>query len=90
MVEMTDMNRPLEVVKLVSEVVAAYVSNHIVSVEDVPHLINVIYTNLCNLNTGPGSLLASPSEPAVPIKDSIKPDFLVCLEDGRKLKMLMS
>ncbi len=80
-----DMNETL--ITLTSDIVAAHVSNNNVAVEDVPALITNIYGALANL----GQAVAAPEvapEPAVSIRASIKPDYIVCLEDGKKLKML--
>ncbi len=85
---MQDNHKSMELIGFVSEIVAGYVSNHTVRPEDVPGLISLVYQSLVHLNKRPCSPLAFPSKPAVSIEDSIKPDFLVCLEDGSKLKML--
>jgi predicted transcriptional regulator len=74
-------------ITLTSDIVAAHVSNNSVSVDDVPSLITSIYGALASLgNTAPAP--AAMPEPAVSIRSSIKPDYIVCLEDGKKLKML--
>lgn len=70
----------------VSAVVSAYVSNHTVAPSDFPSLIEQTFSTLSSV-TGASGAPAKPT-PAVPIKKSISPDFIVCLEDGRKLKML--
>lgn len=72
----------------VANIVAAYVSNHTIKSEDLPDFIQLVYQSLCNINTKQSFILAAPSNPAVSIEDSITPDFLICLEDGRRLKML--
>ncbi|MDZ7588506.1 MAG: MucR family transcriptional regulator [Parasphingorhabdus sp.] len=69
-----------------SDIVAAHVSNNSVAISDLPLLIRSVHNALVDL-----SEKAEPEvvlEPAVPIKSSIKPDYIVCLEDGKKLKML--
>jgi predicted transcriptional regulator len=85
---MTDRNESLESTSLVSEIVAAYVSNNEMASEDLPSFIQLVHRSLCSLNSRQSFMLTSRSEPAVPIEDSIHPDYIVCLEDGRKLKML--
>ncbi len=70
--------------ELVSTIVSAYVSNNNLPSDELPDLITTVHEALRN----PGQAAASPLEPAVPIKKSIKPDYVICLEDGRKLKML--
>jgi predicted transcriptional regulator len=74
-------------ITLTADIVAAHVSNNSVAVSDLPVLIANVHGAL----TGLGS--AAPAEtikqePAVSVRSSIKPDFIVCLEDGKKLKML--
>lgn len=71
-------------VTLTSEIVAAHVSNNNVAVSDLPLIINSVHAAMLRL-TGRAEDLP---EPAVSIKSSIKPDYIVCLEDGKKLKML--
>ena len=74
-------------ITLTSDIVAAHVANNDVSVADVPQLIQNVYTALAGL----GGVAPEPVEelkPAVSVRSSIKPDFIVCLEDGKKLKML--
>jgi predicted transcriptional regulator len=74
-------------VTLTADIVAAHVSNNSVAVSDLPLLIQNVHGAL----NGLGSPAAAPEvkqEPAVSIRSSIKPDYIVCLEDGKKLKML--
>jgi len=74
-------------VTLTADIVAAHVSNNSVSVSDLPTLIQNVHGAL----TGLGRAVAEPEvkqEPAVSIRASVKPDYIVCLEDGKKLKML--
>ena len=80
-----DMNETL--ITLTSDIVAAHVSNNSVTVEDVPALITSIYGALAGLGQAAPAPEKMP-EPAVSIRTSIKPDYIVCLEDGKKLKML--
>ena len=74
-------------ITLTSDIVAAHLSNNNVGVDEVPTLITNIYTALAGLGQGAPEPEPLP-EPAVSIRSSIKPDFIVCLEDGKKLKML--
>jgi predicted transcriptional regulator len=67
--------------------VAAHVSNNSVAVADLPRLIREVHESLSGIGTGGGRELERPT-PAVPIKKSVTPDHIVCLEDGKKLKML--
>lgn len=80
----TDMNETL--ITLTSDIVAAHVSNNSVPVEDMPSLIEKVYGALSAL--GQTEEEEAPPEPAVSIRASVKPDYIVCLEDGKKMKML--
>jgi len=74
-------------VTLTSDIVAAHVSNNSVAVSDLPLLISNVYGALNGLQKE-AAPVAAKLEPAVSIRSSVKPDFIVCLEDGKKLKML--
>ncbi len=76
-----------DLLALTTEIVAAHVSNNTVSVNDLPQLINQVYNSLANIGTVPAAPAERP-QPAVPVKKSVYPDYIVCLEDGKKLKML--
>ncbi len=79
-----DVNEML--ITLTSDIVTAHVSNNNVEVQDLRPLIENVYSALSGLGTAKEPEV--PLEPAVPIRQSIKPDYLVCLEDGKKMKML--
>ena len=72
---------------LTSDIVAAHVSNNDVAVGALPGLITTVYAALANLGEAPAVEEAKP-QPAVAVRSSVKPDYIVCLEDGKKLKML--
>ncbi len=72
---------------LTADIVAAHVSNNSVAVNDLPNLIQNVHSALHEIAGKPNAPEARP-EPKVPIRSSVKPDFIVCLEDGKKLKML--
>lgn len=76
-----------DVLRMTADVVAAYVGNNTLATNDLPGIINTVHVSLANLNGGEGAV-AEPLRPAVPIRKSITPDYIICLEDGRKLKML--
>lgn len=76
-----------DLLALTTEIVAAHVSNNTVAVADLPALINQVYQSLSNIGQGTVAPAERP-QPAVSIKRSIHPDHIVCLEDGKKLKML--
>lgn len=74
-------------ITLTSDIVAAHLSNNNVDVDAVPGLITNVYNALSGLGVEAATEEERP-EPAVSIRASIKPDYIVCLEDGKKLKML--
>jgi predicted transcriptional regulator len=77
---------------LAADIVAAFVANNSLPVSELPELIAQVHAALVGLagkgNIAQPALLAPPSEPAVAIKKSVTPDYLVCLEDGHKFKTL--
>src|SRR5690606_24874369 len=73
-------------VTLTADIVSAHVSNNSVAVGDVPTLIKNVYNALTGLEIE--TTEESAPEPAVSIRASVKPDYIVCLEDGKKMKML--
>ena len=74
-------------ITLTSDIVAAHVSNNSVAVEDVPTLITNVYTALAGLGGGAEAEAPRP-DPAVSVRSSVKRDHLVCLDCGKKMKML--
>ncbi len=74
-------------ITLTADIVAAHVSNNSVAVSDIPNLIQNVHGALVGLG-GPVAAPPVKLEPAVSIRSSIKPDYIVCLDDGKKLKML--
>ena len=74
------------IIKRGAEIVAAHVSNNTLAVNDLPQLIQDVYKTL--VNVGNGQVSSERLQPAISIKKSITPDFIICLEDGKKLKML--
>lgn len=74
-------------ITLTADIVSAHVSNNDVRVADVPGLIATVHQALSNLGTPVQTEEVLP-EPAVSVRASVKPDHLVCLEDGKKMKML--
>ena len=74
-------------ITLTADIVSAHVSNNSVAVNDLPQLIQNVHTALNALGTKAPEPEAK-LEPAVSIRSSVKPDYIVCLEDGKKLKML--
>ena len=74
------------VLRLTAQIVAAHVEHNAVQADALPGLIARVYHTLRDV----GQVVAEPAKPvpAVPVKQSVKPDFIICLEDGKKLKML--
>ena len=72
---------------LTADIVAAHVSNNSVAVNDLPNLIQNVHSALSGISGAAPAPEAKP-EPKVSIRSSIKPDYIVCLEDGKRLKML--
>lgn len=90
---MTDALKNDPLLPLVTEIVVAYLSHNTVAMSEIPRLIADTRAALANsgaLNAhgGERGSLATNREPAVPVKKSVTPDYLICLEDGTKLKML--
>ncbi|MDE0725088.1 MAG: MucR family transcriptional regulator [Alphaproteobacteria bacterium] len=76
-----------ELLTLTADIVASHVSNNGVPVSELPQLIQQVYTTLAELGKEVPPVVEKP-QPAVPIRKSITPDYIICLEDGKKLKML--
>jgi predicted transcriptional regulator len=75
-------------IELTADIVSAYVSNNSVSAGDIPNLINQVHSALIRVSSGQAEAPMEPLRPAVPVKRSITPDYIVCLEDGKKFKSL--
>lgn len=76
-----------DLLSLTTEIVSAYLSNNPVQAVEIPAVIEQVFRTLSNVNTETNVVIDRP-QPAVPIKRSITPDYIICLEDGKKLKML--
>ncbi|MCB2113222.1 MAG: MucR family transcriptional regulator [Parvularculaceae bacterium] len=76
-----------ETLQLATEIVAAFVSNNSVGAEKLPSLLQEVHDAVRALASG-GTASAGNQQPAVPVKKSVTPDYVICLEDGKKLKML--
>jgi len=83
---MADPPAPLNVLGLTAQIVSAHVSNNSVSPDSLPSLIQEVYKTLAAVGNEPA--VQERPQPAVPIKKSVFADHIVCLEDGKKLKML--
>jgi len=75
-------------IEMTAGIVSAYVGNNVVATADLPALIQRVHAALATVGSPAVEPAPAPKEPAVTIKKSITPDFLICLEDGRKFKSL--
>lgn len=78
-----------ELLAFTTEIVSAHLSNNKIDTAEIPELIGVVYQTLNHLNAGSTATMTNGNlKPAVPIEESVQDDHLVCLEDGKKLKLL--
>lgn len=77
-----------DMLRMAVDVVAAYLSNNQVASSQIPEVIQSVYTSLNEIDVGTTESRPEPQKPAVPIRKSVTPDYIYCLEDGKKLKML--
>lgn len=77
-----------ELIELAADIVSAYVSNNVVAVGDLPQVIADVHGALAKIASGEQGTQAEPQKPAVSPKKSITPDYIICLEDGKKFKSL--
>jgi predicted transcriptional regulator len=75
-------------IELATDIVSAYVSNNSVGAGDLPSLIKEVYGALSRVQNGEATAPAEAAKPAVPVKKSITPDYIICLEDGKQFKSL--
>jgi predicted transcriptional regulator len=79
---------PEQLLRMTTEVAAAYLGSNTLPSSQIAEVIKTIHDMLASLNGPKAEAAAEPPTPAVPIKKSVTPDYIVCLEDGKKLKML--
>ena len=77
-----------DLLRMTTEVVAAYLGNNSVPASQISEVISTVHHALINLSSDVREPEPEPLRPAVPIKKSVTPEFIICLEDGKKLKML--
>ena len=77
-----------EILGMTTQIVSAYVSHNEMSGSQIPEVIRSVYATLNAQKSGEVAVSKTPQKPAVTVRKSITPDFIVCLEDGKKLKML--
>jgi predicted transcriptional regulator len=75
-------------IELTADIVSAYVSNNSVSAGDISTLISQVHSALLRVSNGQGEVVSETLKPAVAVKKSITPEYLICLEDGKKFKSL--
>src|ERR1051325_4312971 len=85
---MADASDQINFIGLTAEIVSAYVSNNTVPAGDIPALINQVHSALMQVSTGRSDSPNEPLKPAIAVKRSVNPDYIVCLEDGKKFKSL--
>lgn len=84
---MADQTEHGDLLALTTDIVSAHLANNQVAADEIPAIIQRVYRTLATVN-GDGGVSAERPQPAVPIKKSVTPDYIICLEDGKKLKML--
>ena len=82
------MEERAEIIEMTADIVSAYVGNNEVGAADLPTLIQAVHGALRGVSAAPEPVEVALKDPAVPIKRSVTPEFVVCLEDGRKFKSL--
>ena len=82
------MEERAEIIEMTADIVSAYVGANSLGAADLPGLIQAVHRALAGVSATAEPVEATPKEPAVPLKRSITPEFLICLEDGRKFKSL--
>ena len=85
--EMSENSSPdnKDVIAWTADIVASHVQNNSVAISDLPQLIRTVHESLSGLS---GAAPSEKPQPAIPVRRSVTPDYIICLEDGRKLKML--
>jgi predicted transcriptional regulator len=85
---MADTPADSDFIELTAQIVSAYVGNNTVPAGEIPALINQVHAALSRVSGTAGEAAAEPLKPAVSLKKSITPEYIVCLEDGKKFKSL--
>lgn len=83
----TEKSSRMDVLRMTTEVVAAFVGKNVLPAAQLPEVISTVFGSLIALEGG-GAAKGEPPKPVVPIRKSITPEFIICLEDGKKMKML--
>lgn len=82
------MDAKQDLVEMAADIVSAYVSANPVAAQDLPGLIRTVHNALLEIAVGAAPMKELAQEPAVSIKKSVTPDYIICLEDGKKFKSL--
>jgi predicted transcriptional regulator len=77
-----------EIIELTADIVSAYVSNNTIVASELPQIISDVHTALTRVSGGQPAPPREEPKPAIPVKRSVTPDYIVCLEDGKKFKSL--
>ncbi|MFV0281125.1 MAG: MucR family transcriptional regulator [Rhodoblastus sp.] len=85
---MTDTNAQAPYIELAADIVSAYVSNNSVPLVELPNVIRDVHLALMCVTERAAPVETEPLKPAVPVKKSITPDYIICLEDGKQFKSL--
>ena len=85
---MEDTARNEHLIELTADIVAAYVGNNPLQMAELPGLISQVHSALSGITTGAAEEPAEPLKPAVSVRKSVTPEYIVCLEDGKKFKSL--
>lgn len=89
---MNDVTGPVpagsDLIELSADIVSAYVSHNALNAGELPRLLTEVHTTLSSLQSAPAPAPVEELKPAVPVRKSITPDYIVCLEDGKKFKSL--
>lgn len=82
------MEKKPDLIASTAEIVAAYLSKNTIPVSEIPALMKLVHESLSRLSHETALVQGAPLVPAVPVKNSVMPDYIICLEDGKKMKML--
>jgi predicted transcriptional regulator len=77
-----------ELLRMTTEVVSAYLAKNDLGASQIPEVINTVFQSLRDIEGGVVEVKSEPLKPAVSVRKSVAPDYIICLEDGKKLKML--
>ena len=77
-----------ELLRMTTQVVASYLGKNDLPADRIPEIINTVYSSLRDLDVTTTEIKTEPAKPAVPVRKSVTPEYIICLEDGKKLKML--